>query len=159
MFALGCACSGADEGPFSIDGAARLPDCSAPPAFDLTGQWSMSGDVTITSAGCFDTAVDESLASCPLTWQLEQTGADLSIVVDNEYLMRGRVCGTDVFFEGGFWLPVRDGNDCTYEEDSAAEVGIDAGSLALDDTGDEMTGTLAIRADCTADYAMTLFRF
>lgn len=156
MLASGCS---EDSGPFRLTGQAVLPDCTEAPAADLTGLWSMSGDVTITSLGCFDTSVNDVLVSCPLTWDLVQTGGDLEITVDNEYLLRGRVCGQTVFLDGGFWLPVQDGFDCTYDDDSAAEVGIDSGELTVNPTGDEMTGTLGISAGCTATYAMTLFRF
>lgn len=164
--ALGLSCSG-DGPPYFIPGTATLPACDAAPAFDLSDTvWSSEGNVTIDTTGCDDAQPGEELESCPLTWEMTQTGSDVSILVDNEYEILGRLCGDQLSLEGGFWLPVRDDGDCTYEEDSAAEVGIQAGGSTLtvvDDPqlGPELaaTGALALGGPCEATYDLALIEF
>lgn len=151
--------------PYFIQGTATLPDCVDPPAFDLSGSWSDSGLVTIETNGCDGAQPGEELQSCALTWVMTQTGQDIEIIVDDEYRIDGRLCGDILHLEGGWWLPVQDEMMCTYEEDSAAEVGIQTGGSTLVVVDDEFqgglvaTGTLQVRGPCEAAYDVTLFRF
>ncbi len=151
--------------PYFIPGSATLPTCTEPPAFDLNGSWSDSGTVVIGTAGCDDAQPGNELMSCPLTWEMTQTGADVEILVDEEYRILARLCGTELHLEGGWWLPVQDEGMCTYEEDSAAEVGIQMAGSTLTVAEEELsenlvaTGTLEVRGPCEATYEITLFQF
>jgi len=81
--------------------------------------------------------------------------------VDDEYRMRGRLCGDQLHLDGGWWLPTENETlGCTYDEDDAAEVVIDEGAatLTVEDDGSRAAGTLSIRAGCTGRYDMTLTR-
>ena len=99
------ACS---ESTFTIDGTGRLPACSDPAGFDFDGtRWWDSGIVTVDSAGCEGGDVGSEIASCPLDWELSQSGNDLDILVDTEYAIKGRMCGDQLFLRGGWWLPSR----------------------------------------------------
>lgn len=146
--------------PYFIPGTATLPDCSTAPDVQLARtRWSSSGTLTITSLGCRDVSVDDALVSCPLTWVISaQLDGDLSIIVDGEYRLRGRLCGDQLHLEGGFWLPLVDGDfGCTYEEDSAAEVRIQREASVLTvQSPTQIAGTLALQEACAADYALVL---
>jgi hypothetical protein len=153
------ACIGVGGPPWFIPGSARLPSCSEAPAADLTGGWFDQGLVTITSPGCLDAPLGTALPACALDWDVAQDGTEVAIVVDEEYEIRGRLCGDTLHLEGGWWLPVEaEGNGCTYDDEDASEVGIEAEGAALTYADGAMSGTLAIRADCTAEYAVTLRR-
>lgn len=163
--ALG-ACSITDGPPYSISGSATLPDCSDTPEMDLSGLWFDQGIVTITSAGCEEEGapLGAMFGSCTLNWEFEQDGNDMRILVDEEYAMKGRMCGDTLHLEGGWWLPLENENgQCDYDDDDGAEVGIEMGAsaLALEDVpggGSILSGTLALRADCSADYVVELQR-
>jgi hypothetical protein len=93
-------------------------------------------------------------------------GQDIEILVDNEYTILGRLCGVMLHLEGGWWLPVEDEGECTYDDDSAEEVGIQMAGSTLVVMDDELsvgglvaTGTLQVRGSCEAAYDMTLTRF
>jgi len=155
-----------EEPPYFIPGSATLPSCTEPPAFDLNGStWGDTGKVTIETAGCDGAQPGEVFDSCLLDWVMTQTGQDIEILVDNEYTILGRLCGDTLHLEGGWWLPVEDEGECTYDEDSAEEVGIQmAGStlVVMDDEflgGLVATGTLQVRGSCEGAYDMTLTRF
>lgn len=148
--------------PYFIPGSATLPACTEAPAFDLNGsRWSDSGTVTIGTAGCLDAQPGEKIDSCPLSWDMTQEGSDVEILVDEEYRINGRLCGSTFHLEGGWWLPVVDTDvgSCTYEDDSAAEVGIEMGGSSLAVTEVTMTGTLSVRGPCTGSYDVTFQRF
>lgn len=158
----------AEEPPFFIPGTATLPACDEPPAFDVSGLWSDSGVVTIDSTGCSDAQLGETLIACPLTWELEQSGNDVGILVDEEYIINGRLCGDTLYLEGGWWLPVQDEGECTYEDDSAEEVGIQQGgsTLVLMEVPNGpapprlvASGILDVRGPCEASYDTILERF
>ncbi|MDJ0790244.1 MAG: hypothetical protein QNK05_25915 [Myxococcota bacterium] len=161
MALLGC---GRNEGPWFIPGSAELPDCDDPPAFDLDGTtWFDTGEVEIQTAGCSDAMPGDTFDVCALSWEMTVTepgGNDVRILVDNEYRILGRLCGATLYLEGGWWLPVEDEGLCTYDEDSAEEVGIEDGGSTLNVTsglgGLEATGVLIVRGACEATYDMTL---
>lgn len=162
MLAALVSCS-ADEGPYFIPGSATLPNCTEPPEFNLNGSWSDNGIVEIQTAGCDDAQPGTSLESCGLRWDMTQTEADVEILVDKEYEILGRLCGTELYLEGGWWLPVQDEGMCTYEEDSAAEVGIQMGGSILTVAEDQFgslvaTGILEVGGPCEASYDVTLSR-
>jgi len=155
--ALG-ACGGG-ESVYFIPGSGTLPSCSEPPALEVDGTvWFDSGTVTVLTGGCDDAAAGSKYAACPLDWAIAQSGNDLEIIVDGEYRILGRLCADRLHLEGGWWLPVEDGGQCTYEEDSAEEVGIEAeGNVLTVDAGDpRMTGVLVVQGRCRASYAVTL---
>jgi len=161
MIALG-ACKGEDL--YSIPGTGALPDCSEAPSADLNGTlWSDRGVVTIRTAGCEQAMPDDTFMACSLTWAFTQDGNDVTIVVDEEYRIEGRLCGDELHLRGGWWLPVEDEDVgfCTYEEDSADEVGILAEGNVLTYTAADgeapaqMTGTLAVQGSCRAGYEVT----
>ena len=64
------------EGPYTISGSARLPECTEVPARDLTGLWFEQGVLTITSAGCEanQAPLGTVFDTCPLNWELTQDG-------------------------------------------------------------------------------------
>lgn len=165
MLASLISCGAGDGAPYFIPGSATLPSCTESPAFDLSGSWGDGGQVAIETAGCDAAQPGDTFASCPLTWEMTQTGQDIEILVDNEYTILGRLCGDMLHLEGGWWLPVQDEGECTYEEDSAAEVGIQMGGSTLIVMDDESAGgliaagTLQVRGPCEAAFDMTLFRF
>lgn len=149
----------AAEDPLFIPGSATLPDCSEPPAVDLDGsEWFDQGPVTIDSAGCEvdGASAGATFAACALNWDFTQRGGEVSIVVDDEYRLEGRLCGDQLHLRGGWWLPVADAGQCTYDDDSAMAAGIEAAGSALTVTAQRMTGTLSLRAACAATYAITL---
>lgn len=155
-----------DEPPYFIPGSATLPSCTEPPAFDLDGSmWGDNGQVTIKTTGCIGAQPEEVFESCSLTWVMTQTGQDIEIIVDEEYRILGRLCDDMLHLEGGWWLPVQDEGQCTHEDDSAAEVGIQMGGstlVVMDEergTGLIATGILQVGGPCEADYDMTLRRF
>lgn len=148
--------------PYSISGTATLPECEEPAAFDLTGRWNDSGVVTVETAGCDGAEPGSVFDMCSLFWDFSQQGNDIDILVDNEYIMQGRLCGATLYLEGGWWLPVEDGGVCTYEEDSAEEVGIQMGgsSLTVSDPETEpllvAAGTLSVQGACAGSVAIQL---
>jgi hypothetical protein len=149
----------ASEEPLFIPGSATLPDCSAPPAVNLDGtEWFDQGTVTVTSAGCQDASAGDPFAVCALNWDFTQRGDEVSIVVDDEYRLQGRLCGDQLHLRGGWWLPVEDAGQCTYDDDSAMEVGLQAAGNVLTVTAEQLTGTLALRAACDATYEVVFAR-
>ena len=38
----------------------------------------------------------------------DQDGNDVTILVDEEYRIEGRLCGNQLYLRGGWWLPVED---------------------------------------------------
>ena len=101
--------------------------------------------------------------SCGLDWLFTQTGNDVTIVVDEEYRLEGRLCADRLSLRGGWWLPVvdEDVGGCTYEDDSAEEVGIMSDGNVLTVTENpmdgrlQMIGTLSVQGRCSADYDVT----
>lgn len=149
---------------YFIPGTGTLPDCMEPPAVDLDGTcWFDTGTVTIRSAGCTDAEPDDTFDSCPLQWLFTQSGNDVTIIVDGEYRIEGRLCADQLHLRGGWWLLVADGNNCDYtDESSADEVGIQAEGNVLTYVpaadqiqGATLAGTLAVRGRCNADYEVT----
>ena len=149
-----------DGPPYFIRGTARLPECSDAPAADLSGRWFDQGVLRITSEGCDEAPLDEELRVCALDWELTQDGNEVDLLVDGEYELRGRFCGDTLQLEGGWWLPVEaEGFGCTYEDEDAAEVVIDAGGATLTYASEgTRTGVLSVRERCTAVYDITLSR-
>ena len=146
---------------YFIPGTGTLPDCNDAPATDLDGtHWYDNGTVTITSTGCEGTEAGDEHQSCSLDWIFTQNGNDVTIVVDEEYRLEGRICGDQLSLRGGWWLPVvdEDVGRCTYEDDSAEEVGIMSDGNVLTVAEDpmsgrlRMTGTLSVQGNCSADY-------
>jgi len=162
LLTLMISCS--EEPPYFIPGSATLPSCTEPPAFDLNGSWGDSGPVMIETTGCDGAQPGQVLESCLLDWVMTQSGQDIEILVDNEYRILGRLCDDVLHLEGGWWLPVQDEGICTYEEDSAAEVGIEMEGSTLVVMEEELgagliaTGTLQVRGPCEAAYDMALRR-
>ena len=152
-----------DGPPYFINGTATLPACTEAPSFDLGGlRLSDTGTVTITGAGCKNTTVGETFQSCSLTWVVVAVdGNDIEFFVDNEYTVLGRLCGDQLHLEGGWWLPVVDGDfGCTYEEDSADEVGIQTGGNTLTINNlDDISGVLLVEGSCTAEYNVSFRSF
>lgn len=159
-FVLG-ACSKGET--YFIPGTGALPDCTETPATNLDGScWFDTGVVTIGSVGCSDAEPDDTFQTCALSWFFTQTGNDVTIVVDNEYRIEGRFCGDQLYLSGGWWLPVEDGGLCTYAEDSAEEVGIQAEgnvltyNAAADFNPDQLSGVLAVQGACSGSYDVVL---
>jgi hypothetical protein len=131
----------------------------------LNGSWFDGGQVTIETTGCDGAQPGEVFDSCSLTWVITQDGQDIEILVDNEYTILGRLCGDTLYLEGGWWLPVEDEDECTYDDDSAEEVGIQMAGSTLVVMDDELSAgliaadTLQVRGSCEAAYDMTLTRF
>jgi hypothetical protein len=99
------------------------------------------------------------LTVCALQWRFTQTGNDVDILVDNEYRVDGRICGDTLHLRGGWWLPTEDeGFGCTYEEDTAEEVGIQAEGNTLTLVDGQLVGTLVVRGGCSASYDATFSR-
>jgi len=152
------------EEVYFIPGSATLPDCNDTPVTDLNGTlWFDQGTVTIVTEGCTDAAPDDTFASCALNWAFTQDGNDVTILVDEEYRIEGRLCGNQLYLRGGWWLPVEDEDVgfCTYEDDSADEVGIEAAGNVLTyspadaQTPAQMAGRLVLRGSCGAEYDVT----
>lgn len=151
---------------YFIPGTGTLPDCNEAPDINLDGAcWFDSGEVTITSPGCRDAMPDETFTVCGLAWSFTQTDNDVTIIVDGEYRIEGRLCGDQLHLRGGWWLLVEDAGICDYDdEESADEVGIQDGGNTLTfipatpDTGgqDTLTGTLAVQGSCSANYDVVL---
>ena len=161
--ALG-ACMG---GLYFIPGTGTLPDCNEAPNTDLDGTlWFDQGIVTIRTAGCEGAMPDDTFPACALNWAFTQEGNDVTIVVDEEYRIEGRLCGDELHLRGGWWLPVEDEDvgGCTYDDDSAEEVGIMAeGNVLTYAPADgatlaQMTGTLVVQGRCGGDYDVTFER-
>lgn len=159
-------CGITDGPPWHIPGTAELPQCTEPPAFDLDGAaFSDVGIVTIQSAGCAESQPGQIFASCPLAWVFREVGSDLEIMVDGEYRIEARLCGDQLHLRGGWWLPVEDEGFCTYEEDSAEEVGIMAGGSTLTISEEPLSGShtavgvLSLEGPCRATYDVTMSQF
>jgi hypothetical protein len=147
------------EEVFFIPGTGTLPDCNEAPITNLDGStWYDAGTVTILTAGCEDAMPHDTFTACPLNWEFEQEGNDVSILVDQEYRIQGRLCGDQLSLRGGWWLPVEDAGSCTYEEDSAEEVGIEQEGNVLTVSSTVMSGTLVVRGACGAEYDVTFQR-
>ena len=149
---------------YFFPGSGVLPNCDEPPITDLDGTpWFDSGTGTILTAGCQGALPDDVFQSCPLVWVFAQDGNDVTIVVDAEYRIDGRLCGDQLYLRGGWWLPVVDEDlgYCTYKDDSADEVGIQAEGNVLTFNGDaegKMTGTLMVQGRCARQYEVTFRR-
>jgi len=149
---------------YFIPGTGTLPDCTETPAADLDETcWFDSGTVTVLSAGCPGAEPEDAFTSCALAWFFTQTDNDVSILVDGEYRINGRFCGDQLHLQGGWWLPVEDEGFCTYADDSAEEVGIQAEGNVLtyippseQMLGPSFGGTLVVQGRCGASYEMTL---
>ena len=159
LVVAGCPSEG--EGPFSVAGSARLPNCTEDAALDLDGHtWIDRGTITTSSAGCLDAEVGDTFTACTLQWVFSQQGREVEILVDNEYVVAGRLCGDELHLEGGWWIPVADEHsNCTYEDDSASEVGIEQGGSTLVVTEDALSGTLRLQGECAAEYEVTFSRY
>ena len=142
-----------------IPGTGTLPDCDdAPITTELNGTlWFNQGPVTILTEGCRDYVQDDELSSCAENWAFEQDGNDISIVVD-EYRLNGRLCGDQLYLEGGWWLSVADEQGaCWYEDDDGDDMGIqEAGNVVTVNPAEQtMTGNLLLRGSCEVDYEVT----
>ncbi len=163
LFALGSC--GKDEIYF-IPGTGTLPDCNETPDMNLDGScWFDRGVVTIRSDGCREAMPDEMFTVCGLAWSFTQTDNDVTIIVDGEYRIDGRLCGDQLHLRGGWWLLVEDAGMCDYQdEESADEVGIQDGGNTLTlvpaspETGGQaqMSGVLAVQGSCSAEYDVDL---
>ena len=154
-----CSACGAGGPPYFIQGSARLPQCSEAPAENLSARWFSSGSVEILTAGCADTTVGEQLTMCGLGWTLSQDGNAVEILVDNEYQIRGRFCGSQLHLQGGWWLPVPDDDaGCTYEDDTGSEVAIQSPASHLTMREGALVGELSVRAECDARVTLRLTR-
>lgn len=158
---------------YFISGTGVLPDCSEDSIADLNGtSWFDQGSVTILTDGCPGASPDDVFEACALNWVFSQEGNDVTIIVDTEYRIEGRFCGDQLYLRGGWWLPVLDEEVgfCTYDDDSAEEVGILQEGNVLTymrdvpvypgstDTEDRMTGTLQVRGRCAGEYEVTFRR-
>lgn len=151
---------------YFIPGTGTLPDCNEAPVTNLDGEcWFDRGVLTIGSLGCQDAMPNEMFTVCGLGWSFTQTGNDVTIIVDGEYQIEGKLCGDQLSLRGGWWLLVEDAGVCDYQdEESADEVGIQEGGNVLtfipasQDTGGQpqMTGTLSVQGSCSADYDVVL---
>jgi hypothetical protein len=172
---LACACG--DGG--GLQGSGMLPDCSEAPDFNLdrtTWYNQEGGRVLIQSEGCEGLSRGDELRACALTWAFSQTDSEVDITVDPEddaYPVKGRLCGSELHLEGGWWLWaiseeawVREGERCPpwspASEDDGEEVTIEEGGNTLvveeADGGFGLTasGTLALKGPCEARYEITL---
>lgn len=152
------ALGGCKEELYFIPGTGTLPDCNETPVTDLNGTlWFDQGTVTIRTGGCPDAMPDDEFQACALNWAFSQTGNDVSIVVDEEYRLEGRLCGNQLYLRGGWWLPVMDEEGFCYEDDSAEEVGIQAEGnvLTVSPAEQAMTGILVVQGSCEAGYDVT----
>jgi len=160
LLATGCPTGGTGpDGLYFIPGSGALPTCADTPAGDLTGEWFDNGMLTIRADGCAGTMAGDVLTVCALNWQMTQTGNDVAIAVDNEYRIDGRICGDQLHLHGGWWLPTEDPPfGCTYEDDTAEEVGIEAAGNVLTLAENRLVGTLVVRGGCQAEYAIEMDR-
>jgi len=165
---LSCVCAvfalaGCKDSPF-IQGTGTLPDCNEPPIADLNDTvWFNLGPATVLTAGCLDVAPETVLQSCPENWSFEQKGNEIDIVVD-EYRVNGRLCGDQLYLEGGWWLSVADEQGrCWYEDDDGDEFGMQAGGNVLTYTAAnpesgsfaELNGVLLLEGSCRVSYDAT----
>ena len=169
MRRLACVCAvcalAACKDPAFIPGTGTLPDCNEAPVADLNDTvWFNLGPATVLTAGCLDVAAGTVFESCPEDWYFTQDGNDIDIVVD-EYRVNGRLCGDQLYLEGGWWLSVRDEQDgCSYGDDDGDDFGIQAGgnvltySPANPDTGAraQLKGVLLLEGNCGVSYDTTL---
>ena len=151
------------EEVYFIPGTGMLPDCNEAPVTNLDGTcWFDRGVVTIRSAGCREAMPDDMFTVCGLAWSFTQTGNDVTIIVDGEYRIDGKLCDDQLHLRGGWWLLVEDAGMCDYQdEESADEVSIQSEGNVLTfipasspdtDPNPQMTGTLAVQGSCSADY-------
>jgi hypothetical protein len=142
-----------------IPGTGTLPSCDDMPVTDLDGTlWFNQGPVTILTEGCRDYVPEDMLSSCAENWAFTQDGNDISIVVD-EYRLNGRLCGDQLYLEGGWWLSVADEQGaCWYEDDDGDDMGIqkEGNVLTVDPAEQTMTGQLVLQGSCRVDYDATL---
>jgi hypothetical protein len=140
-----------------ISGTGTLPDCSEAPLVNLDDTlWFDSGIVLVRTAGCQDSSPGDTLTACPLNWSFSQQGNDVTIIVDEEYRIDGRICDNKLHLRGGWWLPVEDGGSCTYDDDSAAEMGIQAEGNVLTVKLGQIIGKLHLHGRCDVEYDITL---
>jgi hypothetical protein len=141
-----------------IPGTGTLPDCDEAPITDLNGTvWFNQGPMTITSTGCLDITPGTVFSSCAENWAFTQTGNDISIIVD-EYEVKGRLCGDQLYLEGGWWLSVADEQGgCWYEDDDGDDMRIQAEGnvVTLSPVERTMTGILVLQGQCSVDYDVT----
>lgn len=159
LLPLVAACS-AEKTSF-LQGTATLPDCSDTPVTNLDGtRWYDNGTITILNDGCPDTVIGDTLTVCGLDWAFSQTGNSVEIIVDTEYRIKGRLCREKLHLQGGWWLPVKDTDTggCTYEDDSAEEVAIQAEGNVLTVSAQEMNGTLVVEGRCRGSYDVTFHK-
>jgi hypothetical protein len=137
-----------------------LPDCDEAPITDLNGTlWFNQGPVTIVTEGCLDAAPEDMFSSCAENLAFTQDGNDIDIVVD-EYRVKGRLCGNQLYLEGGWWLSVADEQGhCWYEDGDGDDMSIQAGGdvLTVAPAEGTMTGKLVLRGrgSCDVDYQVT----
>lgn len=160
-FVYGCCLMlivGCSEELYFIPGTGSLPDCNDAPITDLSNTlWFDQGTVTVRTEGCPGARPNDEFQACALNWAFSQNGNEVSIVVDEEYRLEGRLCADQLHLRGGWWLPVMDEEGFCYEDDSAEEVGIQAeGNVLTVDPGEgQMIGTLSVQGRCAADYEVT----
>jgi hypothetical protein len=125
--------------------------------------WFNIGPATVLTAGCLDIQPDTTFDSCPENWAFTQDGNDIDIIVD-EYRVKGRFCGDQLYLQGGWWLSVAaDNGGCYYEDEDGDEFGMQAGGNVLTYTaGDpengiraELTGLLLLEGNCSVSYDAT----
>lgn len=155
---------GSCKGTAFIPGTGTLPDCDAPPATDLNDTvWFNIGPATVLTAGCQDVEPDTEFQSCPENWAFTQDGNDIGIVVD-EYRVNGRMCGDQLYLEGGWWLSVANElGGCDYDDDDGDEFGMQEGGNVLTytpanaDTGAfaQLNGILLLEGNCSVSYDTT----
>ena len=146
------------EEVYFIPGTGTLPDCNEAPVTNLDGTlWFNQGTVSITSSGCAEYEPGAMLQSCPENWAFTQEGNDIDIIVD-EYEAKGRLCGDQLHLEGGWWLSVaNEMGQCWYEDEDGDDVGIqsEGNVLTVSPEDQQMTGTLVVEGQCTAEYDVT----
>jgi len=144
------------EGVYFIPGTGTLPDCDEAPVANLNGTgWFDNGTVTIQTAGCQEAIPGDVFPACALDWVFtrdDENLNDVTIIVDNEYRIDGRLCGDQLHLRGGWWLPVEDEdvNYCTYEDDSAEEVGIMAAGNVLTYAATRLTSSVPTSPETSA---------
>ena len=112
---------------YFIPGTGEVPDCNGTPVADLEGTvWTDRGLVTIRGPGC-DVTPGVPFRPCGVYWAFSQDGNEVTIIVDGEYRIEGRLCGDELHLRGGWWLQLQLGFDvCQSRDELAGEVGIQA---------------------------------
>jgi len=149
LIALG-SCS--DESSF-LPGTGTLPDCDEEPLANLDGTfWSDRGLVTIRSPGC-DVTPGVPFEPCGSHWSFKQNANDLTIIVDDQYRIEGRLCGDELHLRGGWGLPLDLGFVCGSRADLAGEVSIQAeGNVVRVLSATDIRGTLIVQGSCSLAY-------